>query len=240
MKIGDKLLQLGYINKKQLTEALKKQSQEKILYNKDLQLGKILLDEKYLTLDELTEALSMSIESEVKEESVMAKPTEIGESSKFTFDLKFLITMGAVIVSGCGIYFTMDSAIDELKSSNSPSRLEHDMIANEISNIKNAGNLDIITYKLEEYDKTFEELKEIGADLRPLSSDLESIKNDLQSINAELNTLKNKKIDIPEVDLSGLENSIEQLSDNMSALSEKLDDYEERLKEVEKNSGGRF
>ena len=161
MKIGDKLLQLGYINKKQLTEALKKQSQEKILYNKDLQLGKILLDDKYLTLDELTEALSMSIESEAKEESVMAKPTEIGESSKFTFDLKFLITMGAVIVSGCGIYFTMDSAIDELKSSNSPSRLEHDMIANEISSIKNAGNLDIITYKLEEYDKTFEELKEI-------------------------------------------------------------------------------
>ena len=51
MKIGDKLLKLGYINKKQLTEALKTQSQEKILYNKDLQLGKILLDKKFLTLD---------------------------------------------------------------------------------------------------------------------------------------------------------------------------------------------
>ena len=53
MKIGDKLLKLGYLNKKQLTEALKVQSQEKILYNKDLQLGKILLDKKFLTLDDV-------------------------------------------------------------------------------------------------------------------------------------------------------------------------------------------
>ena len=240
MKIGDKLLKLGYLNKKQLKDALREQSQQKIIYNKDLQLGKILIDKKFLSLEELTEGLSIAIEEEAKEEKIMPKPTEIGESSKFTFDLKFLITMGAVIISGCGIYFTMNSAIGELKSSNSPSRLEHDMIANEISSIKNAGNLDIITYKLKEYDKTFEELKEIGNDLRPLSSDLESIKNDLKSINAELNTLKNKKVDIPIVDLSGLESLIEKLGHNMSALSEKLDDYEERLKQVEEKSGGRF
>ena len=91
----------------------------------------------------------------------MAKSTEIGESSKFTFDLKFLITMGAVIVSGCGIYFTMNSAIDELKSNNSPSRLEHEVLNNEITSIKNAGNLDVITYKLKDYDETFKELKDL-------------------------------------------------------------------------------
>ena len=163
----------------------------------------------------------------------MAKPTEIGESSKFTFDLKFLITMGAVIVSGCGIYFTMNSSIGELKSSNSPSRLEHDMIANEISSIKNAGNLDIITYKLQEYDKTFEEIKGLVNDLKPLKSDLDYIK-------AELNKIKDVEIDIPVVDLSNLENAIDQLNKAMSTLSEKLDDYEERIEIIEKLSGGRF
>ena len=160
MKIGDKLLKLGYLNKKQLKDALAEQSQQKIIYNKDLQLGQILVDKKFLTLDELTEGLSLAIEEEAKEEKIMPKPTEIGESSKFTFDLKFLITMGAVLVSGVGIYFTMNGAIDELKSNNSPSRLEYEVLQNEITSIKNAGNLDVITYKLQDYDETFKELKE--------------------------------------------------------------------------------
>ena len=232
MKIGDKLLELGYINKKQLNEALKKQSQEKILYNKDLQLGKILLDDKYLTLDELTEALSMSIEAEVKQEKVM--PTEIGESSKFTFDLKFLVTMGAILVSGVGIYFTMNSAIGELKSANSPSRLEYDVLQSEITGIKNAGNLDIITYKLEEYDKTFGEIKELVNDLKPLKADLDYIRKELEN-------LKNvEPIKIPKVDLSGLEESINKLSISIESIENKINDYEVRLKKVEESGGGRF
>ena len=187
MKIGDKLLKLGYLNKKQLTEALKIQSQEKILYNKDLQLGKILLDKKFLTLDELSEGLSLAIEEAAKEEIVMAKPTEIGEGSKFTFDLKFLVTMGAILVSGVGIYFTMNSAIDELKSNNSPSRLEYDMIASEITGIKNAGNLDIITYKLEQYDETFEEIT-----IDNLSISIESMENKINDYEGRLEELENK------------------------------------------------
>ncbi len=224
MKIGDKLLKLGYINKKQLTEALKTQSQEKILYNKDLQLGKILLDKKYLTLDELTEGLSIAIEEERKDKGM---PTEIGEGSKFTFDLKFLITMGAILVSGAGIYFTMSGAIDELKSNNSPSRIEYDMLQNEITGIQNAGNLDIITYKLEQYDETFGEIKELVNDLKPLKADLDYIKKELENI-------KNiDPIEIPEVDLSGLENAIDN-------LTSKIEGFEIRLKKVEENDGGRF
>tara|TARA_R110002020_G_scaffold28691_1_gene91145 strand:- start:1273 stop:1977 length:705 start_codon:yes stop_codon:yes gene_type:complete len=234
MKIGDKLLKLGYLNKKQLTEALKIQSQEKILYNKDLQLGKILLDKKFLTLDELSEGLSLAIEEAAKEEIVMAKPTEIGEGSKFTFDLKFLVTMGAILVSGVGIYFTMNSAIDELKSNNSPSRLEYDMIASEITGIKNAGNLDIITYKLEQYDETFEEIKELVNDLKPLKADLDYIKK-------ELDNLKNvDPIEIPKVDLSGLETAIDNLSISIESMENKINDYEGRLEELENKGGGRF
>ena len=233
MKIGDKLLKLGYLNKKQLKDALAEQSQQKIIYNKDLQLGQILVDKKFLTLDELTEGLSLAIEEEAKEEKIMPKPTEIGESSKFTFDLKFLITMGAVIVSGCGIYFTMNSAIAELKSNNSPSRLEYEVLHNEITSIKNAGNLDVITYKLQDYDETFKELKELTKTLSPLASDLDYLKK-------ELNILKNKEIKVPEVDLSGITESIEQLSNDINSVKDTIDDYKERIEIIEKLGGGRF
>ena len=226
MKIGDKLLNLGYLNKKQLKEALAEQSQQKIIYNKDLQLGKILLDKKFLTLEELTEGLSLAIEIESEEKEIMPRPTEIGENSKFTFDLKFLVTMGAIIVSGCGIYFTMNSAIGELKSANSPSRLEYDMLQNEIQGIQNAGNLDIITYKLEEYDETFKDLKNLSNILAPLASDLDYLKK-------ELNLLKNKTIEIPEIDLSGIEAKLDNLTN-------KIEKFEERIELVEKLSGGRF
>ena len=164
----------------------------------------------------------------------MSRPTEIGESSKFTFDLKFLVTMGAILVSGVGIYFTMNSAIDELKSNNSPSRLEYEMIVGEISNIKNAGNLDIITYKLEEYDKTFEEIKDLVNDLKPLKADLEYIKK-------EINNLKNvDPIEIPKVDLSGLETAIDNLTGKIESMENKINEYEQRLEKVEESGGGRF
>ena len=233
MKIGDKLLKLGYLNKKQLKDALAEQSQQKIIYNKDLELGQILVDKKFLTLDELTEGLSLAIEEEAKEEKIMPKATGIGESSKFTFDLKFLITMGAILVSGVSIYFTMNGAIDELKSNNSPSRLEYEVLQNEITSIKNAGNLDVITYKLQDYDETFKELKELTKTLSPLASDLDYLKK-------ELNILKNKEIKVPEIDLSGITESIEQLSNDINSVKDTIDDYKERIEIIEKLGGGRF
>ena len=231
MKIGDKLLKLGYINKKQLTSALKKQSKEKILYNKDLQLGKILLDKEFLSLDELTEALSTTIEEEVKEvKQEVAMPTEIGEGSKFTFDLKFIITIGAVLVSGAGIYFTMENSINDLKSADSPSRLEYNVLLNEITSIKNAGNLDVITYKLEEYDDTFKELKSLSSTLTPLASDLDYLKK-------EINNLKNKEIEIPVVDLSSLENKILELSTTVNNMSITINEYKDKVDKLEKVEG---
>tara|TARA_R100000808_G_C2151629_1_gene160775 strand:+ start:2277 stop:2978 length:702 start_codon:yes stop_codon:yes gene_type:complete len=231
MKIGDKLLKLGYINKKQLTSALKKQSKEKILYNKDLQLGKILLDKEFLSLDELTEALSTTIEEEVKEvKQEVAMPTEIGEGSKFTFDLKFIITIGAVLVSGAGIYFTMENSINDLKSADSPSRLEYNVLLNEITSIKNAGNLDVITYKLEEYDDTFKELKSLSSTLTPLASDLDYLKK-------EINNLKNKEIEIPVVDLSSLENKILELSTTVNNMSTTINEYKDKVDKLEKVEG---
>ena len=58
MKIGDLLLLKGYINKKQLQSALRKQSEEAIKYDRSVPLGKILIEEKFVTIDEVTEVLN--------------------------------------------------------------------------------------------------------------------------------------------------------------------------------------
>ena len=218
MKIGDLLLLKGYINKNQLHSALSKQADEAINYNRSVPLGKILIEKKYVTIDEVAEALNeqtikvREVIVDKKEEKVM--PTEIGETSKVTFDLKFLATIGVVIVSACATYFSITGQVDDN--------------ADEIANIKSMGDLKIISYKLEEYDETFKDLKQLNNTLSPLASDLTYIK-------AELNKLKNKKIDIPEVDLSG----IDDCKNKLDALSDKIGAFEERITKLEKrNSGG--
>ena len=153
-------------------------------------------------------------------------PTEIGEGSKFTFDLKFIATMGTILVSACATYFSIMGSIEELKSANSPSRLEFTHLKDKVDNIESNGDLKLITYQLEEFKSTFGEIKSLASTLSPLATDLEYIKT-------ELNKLKNKKINIPDVDLSSIESKID-------ALSVKIDAFETRLTKVEKSSGGRF
>ena len=215
MKIGDLLLLKGVINKKQLQSALREQSEQAINYDRSVPLGKILIEKKYVSVDEIADVLnqqSKEVVKEQKEEKVM--PTEIGESSKFTFDLKFIATIGVVIVSACGLYFSITGQVEDN--------------AKEIENIKSMGDIKIISYKLESYSDTFKELKALSSTLAPLASDLTYIK-------AELEKLKNKKVDMPEIDLSG----IDDCKNKLDALSDKISAFEERLTKLEKrNSGG--
>ena len=215
MKLGDLLLLKGYINKKQLQGALRRQSEEAINYDRSVPLGKVLIELEYVTVDEVAEALSdQSKKQEVeKEEEPMAH--KIGENTAFQMDLKFLVTIGVVLVSAVGVYFTLTGAVEDNTK--------------EINNIKSMGDLKIISYKLGEYDETFKELKQLNSTLSPLAEDLTYIKS-------ELNKLKNKKINIPEVDLSG----IDDCKNKIDALSDKISSFEERLTKVEKNSKGRF
>ena len=225
MNIGDYLLKKNKITQKQREKA---ELEHEVSGNK---FGKCCLDLGFINRTELNQAIKAVQNYKEKEERPM--PTEIGENSKFTFDLKFIVTIGAVIVSACATYFTMSAAINELKSSNSPNRLEYEYVDKEIDNIKSRGDLKIISYKLDQYDDMFIEIKDLVKQLQPLASDLEYIK-------IELNKLKNKKIDIPEVDFSGLESAISSLTSKISSMEESLKDYENRLNKVEKNSGGRF
>ena len=215
MKIGDLLLLKGYINKKQLHSALVKQSEEAISYDRSVPLGKVLIELEYVTVDEVAEALNDQTLVPIvkKEEKVM--PTKIGESTAFQMDLKFLVTIAVVIVSACGVYFSITGQVEDN--------------TDEIDNIKSMGDIKIISYKLEEYDETFKDLKALNTTLTPLASDLTYIKT-------ELDKLKNKKINMPEIDLSG----IDDCKNKIDALSDKISAFEERLTKVEKSSKGRF
>ena len=216
MKIGELLLLKGYINKKQLKLALHKQAEQAINYDRPVPLGKVLIEEGLVTVEEVAEALNdqqINKTIEIKEEEPMAH--KIGENTAFQMDLKFLVTIMFVVVSGVGVYFTLTGAVEDNTK--------------EINNIKSMGDLKIISYKLDEYDETFKDLKALNTTLSPLATDLTYIKT-------ELNKLKNKKIDIPEIDLSGIDDCKNKLDD----LADKLDKFEKRLTKVEKSSKGRF
>ena len=216
MKIGDLLLLKGYINNRQLKSALHKQADEAITYNRAVPLGKILIEMKYVNVDDVTEALNdQSLAPKIKEEKEEPMAHKIGENTAFQMDLKFLVTIGVVLVSAVGVYFTLTGAVEDNTK--------------EIDNIKSMGDLKIISYKLEEYDDTFKDLKSLSTTLAPLATDLTYIKT-------ELDKLKNRKINIPEVDLSGIEDCKNKLDD----LNAKITAFEARLTKVEKSSKGRF
>jgi len=125
------------------------------------------------------------------------------------------------------IDYSSYQSLNEIESNNHPNRMEYELVVNEISALKGAGDLKIITYKLEQYDDMFEEIKGLVKQLAPLASDLEYIKK-------ELNKLKDKEVDIPEVDLSGIESKLDNLSNSINA-------FEQRLNKLErKKTGGRF
>ena len=218
MNIGDYLLKTNKITQKQREKA---ELEHEVSGNK---FGKCCLDLGFITRTELNQAIKAVQKNQGGGKKPMA--TEIGENSKFTFDLKFMATIGAVIISACATYFSIQGSISELKSANSPNRLEYEYLANKVESIESNGDLKLITYQLNEFKETFTEIKSLSSTLSPLESDLQYIKT-------ELNKLKNKEIDIPDVDLSGIESKLDALSDKISA-------FEERLVKVEKKGGGRF
>ena len=219
MLIGDYLLKSNKITQKQREKA---ELEHEVSGNK---FGKCCLDLGFITRTELNQAIKAVQKDDKGENKPMA--TEIGEGSKFTMDLKFVATLGAIVISACATYFTMNASIDELKSNDSPSRLEYDYLKGKVDNIESNGDLKLITYQLNEFKETFTEIKTLSSQLTPLATDLEYIKS-------ELNKLKNKKIDIPDVDLSGIE-------DKLDNLVGKIEAFEARLVKVEKKTkGGRF
>ena len=218
MKIGDLLLLKGYINRNQLTSALARQADEAINYNRSVPLGKVLIELEYVTVEDVAEALNDQKINIVKEEEVMA--TEIGEGSKLTFDLKFIATLAAILVSAVLTYSSITGQVENNKK--------------EIDVIKSNGDLKLITYQLNEFKETFSEIKNLSTTLSPLATDLTYIKTELEK-------LKNKKINIPKIDLSGIDDCKDKLDaiikdiENLKKLEERVSDLENR-----NSKGSRF
>lgn len=208
MKIGKYLLQENLITNKQRREGERQHDKT------GKRFGACLVNLGYISDEELDKALD-AIELMKKEKKPMAH--KIGENTAFQMDLKFLVTIMFIVVSGVGVYFTLTGAVEDNTK--------------EINNIKSMGDLKIISYKLDEYDETFKDLKALSTSLTPLATDLAYIKD-------ELKKLKNKKVDIPEVDLSGIDDCKEKLD----ALHLKIEKFEERVSKLEKRNskGGRF
>ncbi len=208
MKIGKYLLQENLITNKQRREGERQHDKT------GKRFGACLVNLGYISDKELDKALD-AIELMKKEKKPMAH--KIGENTAFQMDLKFLVTIMFIVVSGVGVYFTLTGAVEDNTK--------------EINNIKSMGDLKIISYKLDEYDETFKDLKALSTSLTPLATDLAYIKD-------ELKKLKNKKVDIPEVDLSG----IDDCKDKLDALHLKIEKFEERVSKLEKRNskGGRF
>ena len=200
MNIGDYLLKSNKITQKQREKA---ELEHEVSGNK---FGKCCLDLGFINRTELNQAIKAVQKNQGGEVKTMA--TEIGEGSKFTFDLKFIATMGAILVSACATYFSIMGSIDELKSANSPSRLEFTHLKDKVDNIESNGDLKLITYQLNEFKETFTEIKTLSSQLTPLATDLDYIKG-------ELNKFKNKKIDIPDFDLSGIETKLDGLKNTI-------------------------
>ena len=197
MKIGDLLLLKGYINKKQLKAALRKQSEEAIKYDRSVPLGKILIEEKFVTVDEVTEALNEQPKSikEIKQEKPMA--TEIGEGSKFTFDLKFLVTIGAVLVSASATYFSITGKLNDIESNNSPNRMEYEFVVNEINSLKGVKQLTPLASDLEYIKKELNKLKDKEIDipqidLSGIELKLDNLTNNIKSFETRLNKLEKR------------------------------------------------
>ena len=108
MNIGDYLLKSNKLTQKQREKA---ELEHEVSGNK---FGKCCIDLGFITRTELNQALKAI---QRKDEGVR-KPmaTEIGEGSKFTFDLKFIATMATILVSACTTYFSITGQIEELKS----------------------------------------------------------------------------------------------------------------------------
>ena len=215
MKIGKYLLQENLITNKQRREGERQHDKT------GKRFGACLVNLGYISDKELDKALD-AIELMKKEKKPMAH--KIGENTAFQMDLKFLVTIMFIVVSGDGVYFTLTGAVEDNTK--------------EINNIKSMGDLKIISYKLDEYDETFKDLKALSTSLTPLATDLSYIKGEIDKLTKELNKLKNKKIDIPEIDLSG----IDECKDKLDEINSKIDGIEARVTKLEgrKSSGSRF
>ena len=122
-KLGDILLDGDVLTKRQLNKALAMQET-----GDDRKLGEILIELKYITIDDLTDIMLnhgpqsrwKEQEQEVVKEEVMKKqPVDLSEDAvmktKFALDVKTMISAAVGIASLVGMWYALQADIQEAK-----------------------------------------------------------------------------------------------------------------------------
>ena len=125
VKIGEILVQKGIIQQQQLDAAIAVQGEE--------QLGQVLINWGWITQEQLLEALDIQappppppppppVQPQIPQQPMYQQPVapsgapdltmDTLQSSKFKIDLKTMIYIGSLLVSGITMYFTFMSELD--------------------------------------------------------------------------------------------------------------------------------
>ena len=122
-RLGELLLEEDVLTKRQLNKALAIQAS-----GDDKKLGEILIELKYITIDDLTDIMLnhgpqsrwKEKEQEVAKEKVMKKqPVDLSEDAvmktKFALDVKTMISAAVGIASLVGMWYALQADIQEAK-----------------------------------------------------------------------------------------------------------------------------
>ena len=122
-RLGELLLEEDVLTKRQLNKALAMQAS-----GDDRKLGEILIELKYITIDDLTDIMLnhgpqsrwKEKEQEVAKEKVMKKqPIDLSEDAvmktKFALDVKTMISAAVGIASLVGMWYALQADIQEAK-----------------------------------------------------------------------------------------------------------------------------
>ena len=118
-RLGDLLLEADVITKRQLAKAIQKQ-----LKGDKRQLGQILIELGYISVEDLTDVMLEShageeVKEKVIKEKVVAQPIDISEDAvmktKFALDVKTIISAAVGIASLVGMWDALQADIQEAK-----------------------------------------------------------------------------------------------------------------------------
>ena len=178
-RLGELLMEADVITKRQLAKAIQKQVQ-----GDDRKLGDILIDMGIITVADLTDAmLNTRHEEPVIEEKVVAQPIDISEDAvmktKFALDVKTLIAAAVGISSLVGMWYALQSDIQEAKelpkigniySQEYPSRPEGYNWPRSYEQYK-----DNVEGLQDEMDEAYEKIEELEETIKELEKEIKSL-----------------------------------------------------------------
>ena len=187
-KLGDLLLEADVLTRRQLQKALAMQA-----IGDKRQIGEILIELKYFTLDDLTEIMLINGHESPSQkpavQPIASKPIDISQDAvmktKFALDVKTMIAAATGIASLVGMWYMLQADIQEAKElpnlkslyeAEYPSRPEGHNWPRSYEQYK--AQVGSLQEDMDDVFETIEELEEIIKDLQKEINSLERRKRD--------------------------------------------------------------